>query len=256
MQLMYEQKKQLLEQGYVKVPGVVPRIMVEQAMKAINHSIGKGIPADHRGANYCRELETEQIITDLFNKTPAKALVDSLVGEDSYHPVQLGQIALRFPDYPDHPVDDHHGAHLDGVLRVKDGVAQNFTALVGLILSDKTGQHQGNFTVYPGTHRAYEAYFREHGPEILFQDEGFQTIHRSTNVPLPKPVQITGEPGDLILTHYQLIHAGGMNVSERIRYSLYFRVDHIDRKNDWKAPLIDMWRHWPGMQPMLLSTSS
>ncbi|MBO7744433.1 phytanoyl-CoA dioxygenase family protein [Paenibacillus sp. MWE-103] len=250
MELTYRQKRHLIDQGYVKVPGVVPKIMIRETMKAINHSIGKGIPEGHHGANYCRELERKPLVTDLFNRTPVKTIIDSLVGEDAYHPIGMGQLALRFPDYIDNPPDDL-GAHLDGVLHVKDSIAQNFTALVGVILSDQSEPDHGNFTVYPGTHKAYELYFREHGAEVLFRDEGFRTMHRSASVPLSKPVQITGEPGDLIITHYQLVHAGGINLSERIRYSTYFRVDHKDRHTDWQAPLLDMWRHWPGLRSTL-----
>ncbi|RAP77305.1 phytanoyl-CoA dioxygenase family protein [Paenibacillus montanisoli] len=255
MELTFHQKKQLIEQGYVKVPGVVPKIMIQETMKAINHSIGRGIPENHNGANYCRELESKPFITDMFNRTSAKTIIDSLVGEDAYHRIGMGQIALRFPTYMDDPPDDL-GAHLDGVLRVKESIAQNFTALVGVILSDQTEPGQGNFTVYPGTHKLYEQYFREHGAEVLFRDEGFRTKHRSDNVPLPKPVQITGEPGDLIITHYQLVHAGGINLSERIRYSVYFRVDHKERRNDWQTPLVDMWSHWPGLRTALAKITS
>jgi hypothetical protein len=246
MNLTFMQKRQLLKDGYVKIPGAVPTIIVKEAMKAINHSIGKGISSNHHGANYCRELETDPVITDLFNKTPVKSLVDSLIGEDDYYDIRSAQIALRFPDYADEVPDDA-GAHLDGVLHVKDRIEQTFTALVGIILSNQRETGCGNFTVFPGTHRAYETYFREHGAEALFDDPGFETRHRSLNVPLPKPVQITGEPGDAIITHYQLIHAGGFNLSERIRYSCYFRVDHKARKEDWQGALTDQWRHWPGM---------
>ncbi|MFC4811765.1 phytanoyl-CoA dioxygenase family protein [Paenibacillus sp. GCM10023250] len=247
MRLTHMQREHLIERGYVKIPGAVPDIMVREAMKAINHSIGQGIPAGHRGANYCRELENRPVITDLFNRTPIKSIVDSLIGEEAYYSIGAGQIALRFPDYADNPPDDL-GAHLDGVLRVKEGIAQNFTALVGVMLSDQTEPDRGNFKVYPGTHRDYEAFFREHGPEALLTDEGIRQRHRSDRVPLPKGVQITGEPGDLIITHYQLVHAGGVNQSDRIRCSVYFRVDHKDRRNDWRAPLVDLWRHWPGVR--------
>jgi hypothetical protein len=246
MKLTFEQKKQLLEEGYVKVPGVVPRIMVQDAMKAINHAIGQGIPADRRGMRPYQELESHEVISDLINKTPAKALLDSLIGEGMYNAINYGQVELRFPEYIENP-PKNQGAHLDGLLHLKEGELHNFTALVGVILSDQTEPNRGNFTVYPGTHHAYEAYFREQGPEVVFQEEAFQTLKRSPNVPLPEPVQVLGEPGDLIITHYQLIHAGGVNSSDRIRYSSYFRIDHKERLNDWKTPLVDLWHHWQGM---------
>ncbi len=250
MQLTYPQKVHLIERGYVVIPGVVPNRMVKEAMKAINHSIGKGIPDNHRGANYCRELENHPVITDLYNKTPAKTLVDSLVGEDSYYPVDRAQIALRFPTYQD-PPNPYAGAHLDGVLKVGEGIMQNFTALVGIILSDQPEPDMGNFVAYPGTHRLYEQYFQENGPDVLLTEESFRTAHRSLNVELPEPVQIIGNPGDLIIAHFQLIHAGGTNTSDRIRYSCYFRVLNKEIRNDWRSPLTDMWKHWPGLRDLL-----
>ncbi|QGQ97588.1 hypothetical protein EHS13_23210 [Paenibacillus psychroresistens] len=247
MQLTFDQKKQLLEDGYVKVPGVVPKIMVQEAMKAINYAIGQGIPAERGGLRPYQKLESQEVISNLINKTPAKDLLDSLLGEGMYHEINYGQVEPRFPEYVENPPQDH-GAHIDGVLHLHEGTLDNFTALFGIILSDQTEPNRGNFTVYPGTHRAYADYFQEHGPEVLFQEEAFQTLKRSPNVPLPEPVQIVGEPGDLIITHYQLVHAGGTNSSDKIRYSCYYRIDHKDRKENWQTPLVDLWHHWSGMQ--------
>jgi len=245
VKLSFQQKQELITNGFVKIPGVVPKVMVKEARKAINHSIGKGIPADHKGANYCDELMGERVITDLFNHTPAKAICDSLIGH--YHPVGGGQIALRFPTYFEGDPPKDLGAHLDGMLQLHEGIVHNFTALVGVLLSDQPEPYAGNFTVYPGTHRLYESYFREKGPDVILEEEAFKYA-RSPNVPLPDPVQIIGEAGDLVIAHYQTIHAGGLNISDSIRYSIYFRVDHVDRHKDWRAPLTNMWLHWPGLQ--------
>ena len=38
--LTRKQKLDFYENGYISVPGVVPRLMVDAARKAINHSIG------------------------------------------------------------------------------------------------------------------------------------------------------------------------------------------------------------------------
>lgn len=186
------------------------------------------------------------MITDLLNKTPAWEIAQSLIGRGDICPVNHGQIALRFPSTEHGP--GHFGAHLDGVLRLKDGIVQNFTALAGILLSDVTESYAGNFTVYPGTHRQYEQYFRDHGPDILLTETAFQTQHHSPNVPLPEPVQITGKAGDLILCHYQLVHAAGPNFAHQIRYACFFRLDHVNRAKDWRAPLIDKWLHWPDIR--------
>lgn len=247
MQLSYNQKRHLIENGYVVIPGVVPKLMLQDAMKAVNHAIGKAMhsnEAEHRTP--MRQLSGHPALVNLFNGTPAKAIMDSLIGQD-YNPIQGVQAALRYPDYPD-PPDPQAGAHLDGMLKIKEGKVENFTALAGILLSDQPRPNMGNFVVYPGSHRLYEAYFREHGAEVLLTEESFGTMHRSPHVPLPDPVQITGQAGDLVISHYQLIHNGGPNISDRIRYSCYYRIYHSHIQRDWKAPLIDMWKHWPGLE--------
>ena len=47
MQLTHNQKQKLYTDGYVKISNAIPRIMVEEAVRAINHSLGEGIdPAE------------------------------------------------------------------------------------------------------------------------------------------------------------------------------------------------------------------
>src|SRR5512142_908850 len=117
MQLSHAQKRLFYEQGFVQVPGVVPRIMVDQALRAINHSVGEGMPADQmtkmRAQSYCSELQGEPVISDLLNRTPALALAESLIGEGKIRPVRGGQIALRFPSMADPPPEPR--PHLDGM---------------------------------------------------------------------------------------------------------------------------------------------
>lgn len=43
MKVTHAQKLELYEKGYVQIPGAVPRVMVDAAVKAINHSFGNGI---------------------------------------------------------------------------------------------------------------------------------------------------------------------------------------------------------------------
>ena len=46
MELTHLQKREIYENGYVHLPGVVPRVMVDAALRAINHSVGEGMNAD------------------------------------------------------------------------------------------------------------------------------------------------------------------------------------------------------------------
>ena len=107
MQLTYAQKQEFYQNGYVKIPGVVPQVMIDAAVRAINASVGQGIdPAQvpiYQARSFCPELQREPVIIDLFNKTPALPLAESLIGIGKIQPVGASQIALRFPILQDPP---------------------------------------------------------------------------------------------------------------------------------------------------------
>jgi ectoine hydroxylase-related dioxygenase (phytanoyl-CoA dioxygenase family) len=249
MELTYNQKKQLFENGYVKIEGVVPRVLTERALQQINHSLGEGLPPGDlntlRAQSYCPELTRSSFIMDLLHKTPAIDLVGSIIDLNQIHSIAHGQVALRFPGEGSRPVEAK--PHVDGVPSPHNGVTagaiSNFTALVGILLSDLPGGNAGNFTVWPGTHTLYEAYFREHGPESL--------LNGLPPVAMPEPVQITGKAGDIVIVHYMLAHGVTPNISPHIRYACFYRVKHKHIQPDnWKESMTNMWMHWPGLQEM------
>ena len=245
MELTQEQKQHLYERGYVRLPGVVPRERVHAALRAINASLGgQGIdPATlptFRAQSYCPELQSSPVITDLLTDTPLWSIAESGIGPGNIRSVRGGQIALRFPsmDAPAAP-----RPHLDGMYTptngVPEGTIRNFTALVGVMLSDLPHDFAGNLAVWPGTHHVYERYFQEHGPQVLL--EGMPPIQ------LPEAEQITGQAGDAILCHYQLAHGITGNASPHIRYAIYFRLLHKDHDAlQWEC-MTDIWREWEGM---------
>ncbi|WP_308638096.1 phytanoyl-CoA dioxygenase family protein [Paenibacillus silvisoli] len=249
MKLTFEQKKSMLTQGYIHIPGVIPRVLVDQAVKHINHAVGQGMPVEemtkYRAQSYCPELTDKPPITGLFNDTPVKGFVEDLLGEGMARQIGGGQIALRFPTLQDPPVVNR--PHLDGMYSpnngVKEGTIGNFTMLVGVLLSPVRTTFAGNFTVWPGTHTIYEQYFREHGPESL--------LNGMPPVEIPEPVQTMGEPGDVFLVHYQLAHTVALNASPNTRYCIFFRVKHKEHDQDWKAPMLDIWKHWPGVREIM-----
>src|SRR5262245_40167805 len=98
MELTRRQKLQFYEEGYLKIPGVVPRVMVDAARHAMNHSIGeegmyKEDLAAMRSRSYCRELQNAPVLTDLFNQSPIIPLAESLVGAGNVQPAGSAQIA-------------------------------------------------------------------------------------------------------------------------------------------------------------------
>src|SRR5262249_8322882 len=152
----------------------VPPIMVREARRAINHSLGEeGMAKDRfhalRSQTYCRELTRQPVLLDLMNKTPALAIAESLLAPGTLAPAGGCQIALRFPSMTDKPSKRH--PHIDGMYTPNNGVPagriMHFTMLAGILLSDMTEPNCGNFTVWPGTHRLFEAYFQQHTRQSL-----------------------------------------------------------------------------------------
>lgn len=248
MKLTHEQKMSMFKDGYIHVPGVIPKLMVDNAMRHINAAAGEGMdPARmpiYRAQSFFPEMMGTPPITGLFNDTPVKSLVEDLIGEGSALPVGAGQIAVRFPTLQDPPGPVH--PHLDGMYSptngVKEGTIANFTMLVGVLLSPVRDENAGNFTVWPGTHATYESYFKEHGAESL--------LGGLPPVDIGKPVQTKGEPGDVFLVHYQLAHGVAPNIAPLPRYAIFFRVMHKAHRQDWKAPMTDIWLHWPGIRAL------
>jgi len=245
VKLNAEQREALLRDGYATVAGVVPAAPLAAALRAINHSLGQGLPpADlpvFRSRSFCPELQRAPVILDLLRATPAWLLAESLLGEGRVEAVRSGQIALAFPqtEPPEAPYP-----HLDGLHTPTNGVPAgevlSFTLLVGVILSDVTGPGAGNLTVWPGSHRRYESYFRDNGPKSL--------LGGMPPIALPDPVEVTGSVGDVVLCHYQLAHAVGANTSPHVRYAVYFRLKsrgHDGRR--WEC-LTDLWKEWPGLR--------
>ncbi|MGI9147868.1 MAG: phytanoyl-CoA dioxygenase family protein [Chloroflexota bacterium] len=249
MQLSIAQKQSFYRDGFLRLPGAVPQELVEAARRAINASLGdRGIdPAQldsFRSKSYCPELQAASVITDLGKSPSVWSYAESAIGPDQIRPLVSGQIALRFPSTE--PLRLPH-PHIDGMHTPTNGVPKgtisNFTALVGVVLSDIPHADMGNLTVWPGSHLLYEQYFRELGPQAL--------LDGMANVALPDPVQLTGEPGDVVLCHYQLGHGIAGNSSPNIRYAIYFRLKHVDHDAIHWECMTDIWREWAGMRDVL-----
>jgi hypothetical protein len=253
MELSVAQKTEIFERGFIKIPGVVPRIMVNEALKAMNHSLGNGIAREEilkiRSQSYCSEIQSTPVVSDLFNATPAFSFAESLLGKGKINPPGGAQIALRFPQYAK-DARPKLAPHIDGTWSEHNGVPKgrilNFAMIACVLLSDVPEAYSGNFTVWPGTHRAFARHLQEHGPEILI-DKGIPKID------MPEPHQVTGQAGDVVFAHYLLAHTAAPNLSPHVRYACFFRLQPNDRP---KAPetgaerreaILDPWLEWPGL---------
>ena len=246
--LTRHQKQEFFQNGFLKIPRVIPQLMVDVALRAINHSVGNterqdSEPVNHRVAQLCDELRDAPCITDLFNRTLVIPLAESLTGEGNVQPCSGAQLALRFPSAVGNEAGSPRG-HLDGLSSGRNGIAKGvyhrgFTALTVIYLSDVPNVDSGNFTVWPESHRLFADLFQREEHELL--------ANGMPKVDLPHgPIQVTGQAGDLILAHHQVVHTGGPNTSADIRYATIARLRHVDCAENGYDAYTDLWHEFPG----------
>lgn len=241
MELDDERKRRMLEDGYVVVPGVVPRPLIEEALREINHRLGLGrtqtMDAYADSRDYWSDDTDAPAIMDLLQKSPLWELAEGFVGTGKLQKPASGQIALRFPS-----VNNSHGgpaSHIDGFYSPNaNKTISRFTMLVGVLLSDLPEKYMGNFTAYPGTHRRIAEFIKAKGTAPL-------RAGLAGKIDLPEGVQIIGKAGDAILCHYQLAHDKEQNLSHLIRYAAYWRLWHVDAERQQPQGLTDIWMEWP-----------
>jgi len=246
MELTNDQKQALYTDGFVALPGIVPQERVDAAPRAINASLGeRGMAPDDlptlRARSYAPEVQGTAAITELLTATPLWEVAESAIGAGKIRPATSGQIALRFPSMD--PARAAH-PHIDGMYSPTNGVPKgeirNFTALVGVFLSDVLSDNAGNLSVWPGTHALHAEYFRREGSQAL--------LNGMPQVTLPAPLQVKARAGDAILAHYTLAHGITGNESPHIRYAIFFRLTHVDHDTMKWESMTDIWREWAGMQ--------
>jgi Phytanoyl-CoA dioxygenase (PhyH) len=231
----------LRERGYAHLPRLVPAERLEAARAAIRDDLTRHYDAarerEYSSRTYCPKLVGKRPIMDLFERSPVLALVEAALGVDALT-WDRGQIAIRWA----HNVDRElvPAPHLDGIASADNGVAagsiQSLTAIVGVFLTTTPRAFAGNLTVWPGTHRLYERYFRDRGPRALFEP--------LPAIDLGAPLQLVCEAGDVVLMHYELVHTASVNTSDVDRIAVYFRLAWRDLDEHRWEYLASLWRGW------------
>lgn len=234
----------LRERGYAHSPRAVPAALLDAARAAIAEELRLRYDAarerEYGSRTYCPEIVAAPPILDLLERPPVRDLLDAAIGFDALGHSD-GQIAIRWA----HNVDREHAPdwHIDGISSPDNGVPpgalDTLTAVVGVFLTTTPRAFAGNLTVWPGSHRVLARYFRERGPQSLYD-------------PLPEldvgaSEQLLCEAGDVVLMHYELAHTAAVNTSDVDRIAVYFRLllRAIDegRWDRWEC-LADPWRGW------------
>ena len=246
MRLTPEQQRSLRDDGYLLLPGIVPAALVEDALRAINASLGnEGMAKEQlptfRARTFTPELCTSPAMLRLLLASPLHAICEAAIGPGKLVPPGEAQIALRFP------ASSGPGAaavpHIDGISSpgngVPPGTLYHFTGLAGVFLSDVSLPDRGNLTVWPGSHQLVARHLQQQGAGAI--------VDRFPTLPLPPPRPILARAGDAIVAHYQLAHGIAPNLGPHIRYAAFYRLFHRDHARLGTRPLTEPWLEWEGV---------
>ena len=244
VRLSAEQKQFFAINGFLHVKNAVPLPMVHKALAFINQAMCTpgAVTQSATGMTFCEELKKHPSITALLYSSPAWSYCQRFLGKGRVAPCRAGQIALRGPHTQHYGTDredkEANRWHVDGL---EKGIHSSFSMLVGVTLSSAMQRNQGNFTVWPGSHKTLLP---------LLKDAHTQ----SKPLVLARPdlghgTQILADAGDLVFAHHKLAHKGGMNTGHDIRYQVYFRVAHIAHLEQATSgrTLDDLWVQFEGL---------
>ena len=251
--LTEEDRDHFRRHGYVVVPGAVDEDLLGAADAEIDAFVTAERPRDVHEAHGPIVVgdDAEPGQHQWFPDAARLPACDrALRGSDAFcaahelvAPAQLGhafdhiQVATTVPPWSHVP----GGPHLDGHTEDPPG---SFTMLAGIFLTDQTASASGNLWVWPGSHIAHAAMFRERGPGALLPTQGHPTM-LDPPVALGAPVEVHGRRGDVLLAHYLLGHNKGGNTSRTTWRTIYYRLATGEHRRRWREALVDPWLDYP-----------
>eukprot|EP00177_Eucheuma_denticulatum_P005946 GFKZ01010842.1.p1 GENE.GFKZ01010842.1~~GFKZ01010842.1.p1 ORF type:complete len:273 (+),score=37.71 GFKZ01010842.1:100-918(+) len=254
MVLTSEQKQSFITDGFVVLRNAVPLDLVKDALQvaddafaANQYSLNKHNPNDVVPI-FDKEVEKSPAISTIMSSTVLHDACDDLLGQGNSRYGKKAQIAFR-------PTDERlvengmgltenmpkHRWHIDGGNGKYMKTASPFTLLVGVVLSEgqDVNENRGQFTVWPGSHLKLHPILCERVKKDLITDNGRNLFGYGPSKPdMGQPVRVLLRPGDAVIAHQRLGHAGGINLHERTRKNLYFRVHH-KRHDDFLDQILE-----------------
>jgi hypothetical protein len=236
-----------IRDGYAFFAQLVPQPLVEAARERILRDVEENYDAsrlvEYNNQSWCPSLRGSPEILNLFENDAVQSVVNEALGKNRFQH-DHGQIAIRKAHNADQPCKPV--PHIDGIPTPHNGLRgteiQNFTALVGIFLTEVKRIFAGNFTVWPDSHIVLEKHFRERGKAAV--EEGMPDI------PLGEALQLLAEPGDVVFCHYELAHTAAANVSDNDRIAVFFRlwfheIVSLEAKEQRWRNLTHIWEGWP-----------
>lgn len=260
--------QRFVNDGFIHFPGVVSEPLVAAARRIINRALGDmAVGKDPDAMKNMGNTDNGEIL-DLFRRSPLCLVAEELIGP--FHPANSAQVALRYPgdfckqgtfDVPTVHCDAHFmNWHIDGCAVPEPpqnhyGKIRNFTALIGVLLSDVPRPLSGELSCYPGSHMALGNYLRTTAGALeAVQCKGVAGLPSGSMTKTLFPLghrSCLGRAGDVFIANYMMAHTIAPNTSGDIRYAVYFRVySSAFSMPCWEncrlEAMVDPWLDWKG----------
>lgn len=243
--LSIDDKHSFRENGYLLVNDALTERQVEAAADVLwdDMALDREDPASWINAGPIRMscASHTDIRATLFD-SPLFEMAEELVGQ--------GRIANSSPGphmvYPTGKKnwEPPSGGHLDGYYTPTNGVPEGTVGKFFLGITcyvNHVKPESGGFTLWPGTHKQTEEYFKSHSI-LSVQGGGSRDVFD-----LPASIEITGPPGTAVIWHGRLMHSGSQNCGEEIRMALISRLKPKNMNDILFETPDDMWQYWEGV---------
>lgn len=235
-----DHKRMFIRDGYILLRNAIPKPLVQQALNTVTAAYQAGDYTIDESKfdpvpTFKPELQKHPDLATLLEESPIFSATEDLLGEGNVVYGRKPQIAVRRKDK--RMVQKGMGMtdlvsdarfHIDGGDGPLGTTGTPFCMLVGVCLS--WGQHidenRGQFTAWPGSHFKLHSVVRQRWKAGLIKGHGIFGSTPSEKPKIGKPIRVLMKPGDVVIAHQRLGHAGGINLHDIVRKNLYFRMNH------------------------------
>jgi hypothetical protein len=209
--------RRFVADGFVKIEGVVPRTVGDEARALLWRQIGLS-PDDPSGwikpVVWAADLTGEGPFGQIMSSPRLSAALDAVAGPGGWVPRGVvGNIPIRFPNVA--PADDR-GWHIDSNTMRPDGgwgVSGRPQTLLLLILLSDVGPHDAPTRIRAGSQRDVVKILDERVLESI--EAGPLVDQASRERPL---AHATGVPGDVYVVHPFTVHAAQEHLGSEPRF--------------------------------------
>lgn len=238
-----DDKRDFIRDGFVVLRGAIPTDMVEAAGGRVDEAYENG---DYKFdetkfdpvPQFSKDLQQHPDICELLNRSCVYGAMEDLLGTGNVTYNGMTQIAFRTRDkamvrkgMQMTDMIPKMRYHIDGGEGKLAKTGTPFTLLVGVCLSANQDieENRGQFTVWKGSHFKLHEVVRQRWKDNLIKGHAIFGGHGNSQKPnIGFPQRLLMNPGDVVLVHQRLGHAGGINLHEEPRKNLYFRIRHRD----------------------------